>query len=144
MHVVVKDAGLIMRSNGFLGCSPDGIIYNHTTAEQGLLEIKCLISAEKTPLLDVAQQSSHFCLKVNSEGELRLKTSHNYYYQIQGGMAIAKLDWCDFVLWTPTELCVEKVKFDKEAWQEMEKKLISFYHKSMVPELLKSGHRIPL
>ena len=45
-QVTVKQSGLLLQNNGFIACSPDGLAYDHHTKEQGLLEIKCPISAE--------------------------------------------------------------------------------------------------
>ena len=71
------------------------------------------------------------------EGQLELKMSHDYYYQVQGGMAVAKVKWCDFVLWSPGEISVQRIPFNEELWKKMEEKLIDFYLKWMVPELVK-------
>jgi len=34
------------------------------------------------------------------DGELKLKTSHDYYYQVQGKLHIADRKYCYFVVWT--------------------------------------------
>lgn len=34
------------------------------------------------------------------DGELKLKTSHDYYYQIQGQLHITERQNCYFVVWT--------------------------------------------
>lgn len=35
------------------------------------------------------------------EGELKLKTSHDYYYQVQGQLHITDRKYCYFAVWTP-------------------------------------------
>ncbi len=122
--------------NGVLGCSADGLVYEASSGEQGVLEIKCPFSAADAPLLEVAAKSSHFCAKPTANGELVLKKSHAYYYQIQGNMAILGLKWCDFVLWSPADIFVERIAFDKKLWFDMERKLMHFFCHWLLPELL--------
>ena len=81
-----------------LAWSPDG---NVTIGDNhGLVEFKCSYSAsEFTPAEAVQQLKSKFACKLNSEnGSLQLKRSHNYYYQVQGQLAITGHPWCDFVI----------------------------------------------
>ena len=54
-------------------------------------------------------------------------------------MAITKVHWCGFVLWTPAEISVQRIAFDEGMWKEMEERLIQFYEDLKIPELLKSG-----
>ena len=71
------------------------------------------------------------------DGQLELKISHDYYYQVEGGMAVAKVKWRDFVLWSPGEISAQRIAFNEELWNKMEEKPIDFYLKWMVPELAK-------
>ena len=36
--VIVKPSGLVLMQNGFLGASPDGVVWDETAGEQGLVE----------------------------------------------------------------------------------------------------------
>ena len=72
----------------YLGASPDGRI-NRT----GLLEIKCPAS-KKIKTLD---ESPH------------------YYAQVQLQLHCTSREWCDFVVWTPDDMHIERVKRD-ENW----------------------------
>lgn len=38
---------------------------------------------------------------VYKNGELKLKTSHDYYYQVQGQLHITERQYCYFIVWTP-------------------------------------------
>ena len=71
-----------------------------------------------------------------SNGQLHLKTKHNYFYQIQGQMAITELPYCDFVIWTKKGFSVQRINFDRVFWDIMFEKLKHFYTYSMVPELI--------
>ena len=42
-----------------------------------------------------------------------LSRQHGYFYQIQTQMHITRLQWCDFVIWSPIqEPFVQRVKYD--------------------------------
>ena len=137
--VTVRSVGLHIMANGFLGCSPDGIIHDASlgSAEgaHGILEIKCPSSAAEVPLSEVAKKP-HFCAKIDASGRIQLKRSYHYYYQVQGNMGVTGLRWCDFVLWSPLELSVERITFDEKLWDDMLKKLGHFYRHWFLPELL--------
>ena len=122
-------------SNGYLGCSRDGIVYDTSIGEQGILEIKRPSSAAETSLEEVASVSSHFCAKF-VDGKLYLKKSHLYHFQVQGNMGITKLKLCDFVLWAPSGISVERIFFDEELWASMLAKLQHFFCHWLLPEML--------
>ena len=73
----------------------------------------------------------------SEENGLMLKRTHKYFYQIQGGMAICGMPWCDFVIWTPQGICIERVKYDHEFWQtDLLPQLVKFYHDWMLPQII--------
>ena len=52
-------------------------------------------------------------------------------------MAITGLKWCDFVVWTPEDLSVERIPFDKSLWTHcMLPKLQKFFSSYVLPELI--------
>ena len=55
-------------------------------------------------------------------------------------MAIRKLQWSDFVVYTCTsnaeDIHVERIHFDPICWASLKVKLVDFYLFAMVPELL--------
>ena len=53
-------------------------------------------------------------------------------------MGVTGLRWCDFVLWSPLEVSVERISFDEKLWDDMLKKLGHFYRHWFLPELLLS------
>lgn len=134
-QVVVKESGLVLTAEGFLGCSPDGIVYEPRSQEQGLLEIKCPSSAADLSLKEVAEKANFFAL-LNADGQLLLKKSHQYFYQVQGAMGIMDLLWCDFVIWSPRFFSVERITFDHDLWAEMKEKLVYFFDHWLLPELI--------
>jgi putative phage-type endonuclease len=134
---MVSQSGLIVNPTfPHLGCSPDGIV-TLENGESGLLEIKCPASDKwRTHSPAECGLDSDFCCSLDENQNLKLKINHNYYFQVQGQMAICNKKWCDFVIWTlKPPLSVERIYFDESFWLKCLSKLNSFYVKSMLPEL---------
>ena len=142
----VQDCGLFVSIiNGFLAATPDGLVCNDGKIE-GCLEIKCPFSARDKSIHEACSVSQFFC-KTDNKGTITLKQSHNYFYQIQGQLAVLNLKWCDFVVWTTKDLHIERVHFDEVFWnRQCLPKLTKFYYNIMLPELIYSrrpmGHEI--
>ena len=67
----------------------------------------------------------------------RVKRNHNYYYQVQGELAIMGVPWCDFVVWTKAGIFIERITLDNHLWSNiMLPKLTQFYVDHVVPEIL--------
>ena len=139
-------SGLSTQASGFvicldtpcLGCSPDDVVTDPSSPDTtGLAEYKCPYSLKDQSVdeLLATKAASQFCLSREMDGHLRLKKSHVYYYQVQGQLAITKLPWCDFVVWSPCELHIERVRVDPSFWSEVVVKLVSFYNTALLPEL---------
>ena len=71
---------------------------------------------------------------------IELRRNHNYFYQVQGTLAITKRSWCDFIVWTPTAFSVERISFDSKFCEEAKAKLIRFYKMVILPELALPRH----
>lgn len=79
------------------------------------------------------------------DGSIHLKKTHNYYYQVQGQMAVVDLRWCDFVVWTLDDIFVERINFDEAFWKnQCYPQLHSFYCGIMLPELIFPRHPLGL
>ena len=48
----------------------------------------------------------------NSDGTLKLKHDHSYYYQCQMQIFSTRRAFCDFVVWSSNELHVERLTLD--------------------------------
>ncbi|XP_050390274.1 uncharacterized protein LOC126809647 [Patella vulgata] len=136
--VSVEPKGLCIDDNHpFLAASTDGLITSATDGQQGLLEVKNLLQNKKLTFTEAAKSVQNFCLAVVN-GKLQLKTSHQYFFQIQGQLNIFNLDWADFVVQAthPHQLHVQRVPRDENLWQtSMLPKLKAFYFKCLLPEL---------
>lgn len=129
----VKECGLCVST--LLGASPDGLVY-YAGKLCGCIEIKCPYSAREKLVSDACLNSQFFCKK-DENNMVTLKKRHNYYYKIQGQLAILNLEWCDFAVWTNVDLHVERVKVDREFWRlQCLRKLDSYYHNIMLPEVV--------
>ncbi|XP_062609018.1 uncharacterized protein LOC134270786 [Saccostrea cucullata] len=134
---MVSQSGLIISPKyPHLGSSPDGIV-TLPSGESGLLEIKCPASDKWRTHSPVECALDHeFCCTLDENQNLKLKTNHNYYFQVQGQMAICNKPWCDFVIWTlKPPFSVERIYFDQSFWLKCLDKLNDFYIKNMLPEL---------
>ena len=102
----------------WLAATPDRKVYCPARDPPfGLLEIKCP---------DTDALSNVKCLRVDN-GQLKLKTNDNYYYQVQMQMAVTGLEWCDFYVWLENESHLETISFDEEFWQCAKDKLDLFF-----------------
>ena len=137
-EVHVDDQGLnVSTDHPYLGASVDGLVHC-TKCGDGIVEIKCPYGKathkyRSMPPAACATQSD-FCCEVQDE-KLHLKTSHSYYYQIQGQMAVCCLEWVDFVIWTKKGMSVERIPRDRDFWATMLPKLRAFYVRGIVAEL---------
>ena len=150
--ITVKDKGLIIdKDNPVLAASVDGEVSDPTNTYHptGNLEakyklfpskLKEQVDTKQTSLLKVlAKHTKNFCLEITESG-LRLKQKHSYYKQVQGGMAITRKPWCDFVVCTyfmnREDIHIQRIFFDPAFWEALKKKLLDFYLYAMVSELL--------
>ena len=68
---------IIDKEHKFLVCIPDGLI-----GTDELVEIKCPYKCLITSMESLAETDKEFCLGLSSNGELKLKREHNYYYPV--------------------------------------------------------------
>ena len=95
-----------------LGATPDGFVSCNCCGE-GLVEIKCPYKCRDVILSSIDDTS--FYLKTDGIGtKLSLLENHDYYYQVQGQLALCEKPCCDFVCWTTKDIHVEKIKRDAE------------------------------
>jgi hypothetical protein len=77
-NVEVRAVGLVTTDCGRIGASPDGLI----VGARGGLEIKCTLD------------ETHMGILIDGPGE-------DYKQQVQGGLAVAELEWWDLYAWHP-------------------------------------------
>lgn len=120
-----------------LAASPDGTA-TCSCCGKGLIEVKCPHTAAHTTAEQAAVNNADFCLEAVN-GKLQLKHGHAYYYQIQTQLAVCDFPYCDFVVWTPLSLHIERVLQDKAFFDTINAAASNFFVRVILPELL-SGY----
>ncbi|XP_070395694.1 uncharacterized protein [Dermacentor albipictus] len=113
----------------FIGASPDAIV-SCSCCGKGVVELKCpflLKGAE-----EITTQNS--CLR-DTGGTFKLKTDHAYYYQIQTQMTVCQVQFCDFVVWGPNVLHIERVRRDEQFCIKIFAQAKQFFERVILPEL---------
>lgn len=123
-----------------MAASPDGVIENEQGI-QGIIEIKCPYSCRNITINEACTSVKSFCCQLYDDS-VTLKHNHNYYYQIQGSMAITGAQWCDFIVWSPKQCAVERIPFNPTFWLSTKLYLTSIYYNYILPELIYP--RLPL
>ena len=118
-----------------LGASPDGKV-SCDCCGTGCLEIKCPYLARDKTLLDLSKKRG-FCLVGSSPSDetLKLDRKHNYYFQVQCQLHATQSPYCDFCVWTPTELHIERITPDAH-FESYVIKATMFFKYAVLPELL--------
>ncbi len=116
-----------------LGASPDGIM-SCDCCGTGLLEIKCPYKYRDRHPEHITDPM--FYLKTDDTGDLNLSNNHQYYYQIQGQLAVCEMEFCDFICWTPVGMHVERITVDQASFQDVKRVLDNFFVTILLPCLL--------
>lgn len=102
----VKSAGLfISPEHPYLGASPDGLLGEHC-----IIEVKCPYNGRN----GIIVPGDDFKFLEYIGDKIRLKRSSDYYFQIQGQMALSQRHSCVFVVYTFKEMLIEEVSFKYE------------------------------
>ncbi len=139
----VNSCGLcVSLEDPWLAASPDGLVKDpsDTSHPLGLVEIKNPYATRSQTLMEASKKSS-FCLEHDNDKSLfKLKTRHDYYFQIQTQLYCTGRHWCDFVLRMEKELLIEQIYVDA-TWQHINlPKLKKFYFSTLLPELASPRH----
>ena len=126
----MTQTGIHMSSNGLLGCSPDGLINDAS----GIIEVKCPYSCKESAI-NASIGKKGFCLKKSGTDETILDPEHDYYHQVQGGMYITGAQFCDFIVWSPQEMIVVRVPWDK-TWEVCGDILQQFVREVFLPRVI--------
>ena len=144
--VSIRSCGIVLHTQcRYFGASPDGCVHDPSSSEEyGQLEIKCAYRhfSESKAVEEACAQPDFCCEFV--DGKVCLRRSHQYFYQVQGQMAVCGVPWWVFFGWIGERAFLERIPFSNEVWTtEMLPSLVSFYHKMAVPYLAKKGRPPP-
>jgi len=114
--VIVKEMGFaVPKFDRRIGTSPDGIVYSKADDKKpiGMIEIKCPKEFYK-PLKEYLDKG-----KPQTIYYYHIWRSH--YDQMQMGMAIFDLEWCDYIVYCIPEnyVFMERVYRDRGYWNEL-------------------------
>ena len=112
----INPAGLrVCTKQPFLAATPDGVV-SCSYCSKGLLEIKCPFEYWNSPPASIEDESFYLH---NVGSEVTLDKKHDYYYQVQGQMAIWKKPYCDFICWTTKGLIITWIQADGKFFEEL-------------------------
>lgn len=133
----IKPFGLFIDTeNPCLGASPDGLI-----DENGLVEIKCPMSAEHLTAEETVKTLPLRKSIFDKRNPDKINQSHRFFYQIQGLLNITQREYCIFVIWTPKSIKIVRVDVDDAFWKsKMLPFLTRFYYECMLSEILDSRY----
>ena len=110
----------------YLGASPDGFI----KGEEAVVEVKCPYMGRKSKIAP----GKNFPFLEYSGGNIQIKRTNNYYYQIVGQMKLAQKKEGYFVVYTHEDLFYEKIILDDDLFMNtMLPKLKAFYDQHYCP-----------
>ena len=131
----ILDCGFVVNpAFSFLGASPDAKICSGGVT--GVLEIKCPYSARDKKIQEAVSEVNGFCL-TECDGTVQLKKDHAYMYQVQGQLMVTGAPFCEFVVYTKTDIHIERILPDTTFQENMLQKLSSFYKMHAVPYMQK-------
>jgi len=141
-QVEVFKCGLLIHPDIYwMGCSPDGIIYDpNENPSVGILEIKSLFSMKGKSIEECLELKRDICIHRDNNGEIRLKQNHKYYFQLQGLMGISGLLWSKFCIHSKEgseNLFVQKIEFDPGVFHKVTSKVHELYFSHCLPYFLR-------
>ncbi|KAG0419896.1 hypothetical protein HPB47_003809 [Ixodes persulcatus] len=134
-EVEVFTCGLIVSpSNPWLGCSPDGVLFDGGRPAK-LLEIKCPTKGQ-TMSAKALLATCDF-LRRDDAGIYMLKERHTHYAQVQLGMALLDVRTCDLVVYADFDKSIEvlSVGLDEAFLWSLLTKVKNVYFERILPVL---------
>ena len=126
---MVIHTGLDVRSFGlqvspekpWYGASPDSVTYC-SCCKYGCLEVKCTFSLNDKSL------KGPFYVTYDSGNEIyELERANQYYFQVQLEMYALKVEFCNFMVWTPMEFLIIRIDRDDDFITDMLNKCYLFW-----------------
>ena len=100
-----------------------------------MLEIKCPFTCKDKSHLLASQESTTFCLKDGDNG-LKLDTSHVYYYQVQAQIKLCGANYCDFVVWSDSEVVIGRILPDDNVISDALERATKLFKVGILPDLV--------
>lgn len=65
-----------------------------------------------------------------------LSHDHEYFYQVQGQLSVHCKDYCDFIVWTPEGLYIERILKSESFFDQLKPHLDNYFSQILLPVLL--------
>ena len=128
----VRDSGFVIhREYAEIGASPDGVTWCDCHGE-GSLEVKCPYILRDEDINTASEGAT--CLSKDTDGNLKLRVNHAYYYQVQCQLVVCGHAYGDSVVWTQRSCHCERITKDEKFWDEMMRKACRFFRVGFLPE----------
>ena len=129
----VSETGIVLSVDWpYIGASPDAVV-QCSCCGPGAAEFKVTWTHREKTIREFAQVQGT-CLHIRN-GNVALKHTHEYFYQVQTVMAVLKVSYVDFFLLTSVDEHLERIDFDRDLWQQALPRLFSFFQSCIVPEI---------
>lgn len=92
-----------------------------------LVEVKCPYSCMNEQIVDFQNSVCNVPYLHFVNGILQLKTSHQYYTQIQLQMYVTSMNLCDLFVWSPKDSVTITIMRDESFLSDLVPKLRDFY-----------------
>ena len=117
----VTRAGLRLDdTHPFIGASIDGLV-ECSCCQPAVLEIKCPYSIRSGTVAAHGKDLQYLTK------DLKLKRNHSYYYQLQTYLGIYKCEMGYFCVYTPNDVLILNIDFDKDFWKNLKNDLCRYY-----------------
>ena len=131
----VKTTGLVVdKARSWLAASPDGIL-TLNSGEDILVEVKCPYRARDCTVPEALTKFPDFFVIADTNGSLKLKETHEYYFQVQVAMHVCRCMDAYLVVWTKKDISYVHVSLDQGFVDEVLAKLEDYYFKHLLPAL---------
>lgn len=74
---------------------------------------------------------------------MALKTDPKFMYQVQAQMHVSTVSYCDFIVWTPQEFFIQRIKYDPVFFHNAYLKVVEFSKTGVLLELLGKLYTAP-
>ena len=87
---------------------PDNVTYC-SCCKYGYLEVKCPLSLKEKSLKEEIHKGAFYVTYDPVNEIYELDRAHQYYFQVQLEKYTLKVEFCDFMIWTPMEFLIIRI-----------------------------------
>ena len=102
--------------------------------------MKCPLSLKDKSLKEEIQKGAFYVTYDSGNEIYKLSRAHRYYFQVQLEIYTLKVEFCNFMVWTPMEFLIICIDRDDEFITDILNKCDLFWFDIILPELLTRKH----